>query len=181
MNIAIAFYPSVSNKTYDLFDKDLNIKYHELIKSSSDDYAWKNRYNSFFDFQHDGRGLILSFNYGDIVFKSGYITENFLEERFDGLRFTSRGMSFPPFDPKDAFHAKILGAYLSHKFQCYVETKAYSDYFHYDGNAFYCGINQNFGIIPQDCLDPNFDTSRNYIRKKFLILKHLWDIKHIFF
>ena len=178
MNISIAFYPSISNGTYDLFDEDLNIKYQALRKSSFEDRAWKNRYNSFFDFQHDGRGLILSFNYGDIVFKSGYITENFLEERFDGLRFTSRGMSFPPFDPKDAFHAKTLGAYLSHKFQCYVETKAYSDYFHHDDNAFYCGINQNFGIIPQNCLDPNFDDSKAYIKKKFERLKKIWEAKH---
>ena len=61
-------------------------------------------------------------------------------------------MSFPPFDPKDAFHAKTLGAYLSHKFQCYVETKAYSDYFHHDDNAFYCGINQKFGIMEKNSI-----------------------------
>lgn len=176
MNVEIKIYPSVSNRTYDLFDSDLDIKKNKILYDLD---KWTMRYNSFFDFQYNGDGLILSFDYGEIKFKSGYLTQNFIDNYFDGLSFASPGTSNPPFCDDDARHAQLIGQFISSKFQCYVEAMAYRNYYSRDKFAFYCGGACNFGSIPQDCEDANFQVCREYWRKKRNRLSSLWDILSI--
>lgn len=175
MNIDIKIFPSVENNSYKLISGDLNIKYHK-VRAHFEKIS--NRYNSFFDFRYDGNGLILSFDYGDNPFKSGYITHDFLRNHFDGLRFASLGTSNPPFDNNDARYAQQIGVFISSKFQCYVEARAFYDYFHHKDFAYYCGCNHNLGHIPQDCIENNFDVCNAYLQKILNQLNLLWSAVH---